>query len=228
MLAVTIAIEQRIECWHADLDRTFPAPVDADAHGRGLRRTSDQMQLCRREAHANPSARRAKDQRFLPARPTSIQLVLVQFGTAGLGEGVGCLALPGRLCAVLRRGMRGAEIDLGCANAGQVGIVRRMFPRAGARKAEQAANGALDLLGISLAFANKTNLSIPVQKVERRPGPIFPCVPGSELVVLGDGVAYAQLADGALDIWTDALEPELGRVDADDLAGTNELASWYA
>ena len=137
MLAVTIAIEQRVECWYTYLDRTFADhPVDADAYGRELRGTSDQMQLCRREAHANPSARRAKDQRFVPSRPTSIQLVLVQFGTAGLGEEVGCLALPGRLCAVLRRGMRGPEIDFGCANARQIDIVRWMFPRAAACKAE--------------------------------------------------------------------------------------------
>src|SRR4051812_33561006 len=92
-----------------------------------------------------------------------------------------------------------------------------MFRRAGARKAEQAADGGLDLLGISLAFANKTNLSVRVQQIERRPGTIAPCAPGSRLVVLGDGVAHVQLADRALDIWTHALEPELGRVDADDL-----------
>src|SRR6476646_6522727 len=81
VLAITIAIEQRVECWHADVDRTFLTPVDADAQRRWLGRASDQMQLCRREAHTNPSVRRAKDERFLATRPTSIQLVLVQFGT---------------------------------------------------------------------------------------------------------------------------------------------------
>ena len=52
------------------------APVDADAHRRGLGRTGNQMQLCRREAHAYLSARRAKHQPLLLAHPTPIQLVV--------------------------------------------------------------------------------------------------------------------------------------------------------
>src|ERR1700722_16792582 len=55
MLAVTTTVEHRVQRWHANLDRAVAAPVNADAHGRGLRRTGDQIQLGRRKAHANPS-----------------------------------------------------------------------------------------------------------------------------------------------------------------------------
>src|SRR4051794_32038851 len=80
---------------------------------------------------------------LLPRTPNSHPVGTRSIWDRGPREGVGCFALPGRLCAI--RGMQGSEIDLGCANAGQVDIVRWMVPRTGVRKAEQAANGATTL-----------------------------------------------------------------------------------
>src|SRR4029453_394222 len=95
--------------------------------------------------------------------------------------------------------------------------VHSMLVRPHTCEAEQAPYGVLDLLGMTLAFADQADLSIPVEQVERWPGPIAPRTPGSVLIVLDGRVGDAERADCALHMRAVALETKFRCVNADDL-----------
>ena len=85
------------------------------------------------------------------------------------------------------------------------------------RKPEQPADGPLHLHRVAFALAQHDDPRLPVEEVEARPGPVAPRTPGPVAVVLADGIADPELADGMLHIRAQMLEGEFRRVDADEL-----------
>ena len=151
-----------------------------------------------------------------PPRPASLQLVAVQ-PRAGCAEGIGRFTQARRLPRLLRRRVERTEIHLRRADAGEIHVIRRLSRRHLRRKSEQLANGPLHLHRVALALAQHDDAGVPVQEIEARPSPVAPRTPGPVAVVLADGIADPELADGMLHIRAQVLEGELRRVDADEL-----------
>ena len=220
VLTVSIAIEQRVECRHADLDRTFLASVDADVvPARAGAHQRSRIALPPRSA-GEPVPRGERRTAAVPHRAPNFHPVGDSFRSGDRPSFGRRRKLP-RLAEATVRGL--AAWDAGTRSRSRVcqrGTGRhRPLDVPSSRRAQGRAGceWRAPSRGHIPRLREPDDLSIAVQKIERRPSSIVPCAPGLELVVLGDGVADVKLADGALDIWTDAFESELGRVDADDL-----------
>ena len=81
---------------------------------------------------------------------------------------------------------------------------------------EQRPDRVLRLRVVAFAEVEVADVAALVDQVLGRPVLVVPGLPGDEVVVERDGVAHAELADVLAHVRRDALERELGRVDADD------------
>ena len=185
---------------------TVEAHGEADRRTRGGRR-EDQVEIARLEAVRDRAGGRFEDGGLLADRPFAGERPLIE------REPVGALVTPAALAAGV------AHVGLGGPQGvpvGGLGDARSVDVAGLPVDAQQTLDRPLGLLVRPLAEVVEPDTPVAIDEVDSRPVVVLERPPDGEVVIDDDRVTDAEFACRAAHVLEVVLEPELGRMHADD------------